>query len=200
MVCQAPASLPNPTGFDGCTIASVTTSGVLLGSGTDFKVTFFVGDASAEVAIAAPATAILQAEPSGIVGNTTGTIITLTYINGNGQPVADVQLVGSCAVDAGDGLISIPVGGSPGVTDVNGQTTARIVAQNMNDIFCPPAEPGTPTTGTCTFTTATGEPTAVVTLTGVSQRWELRSVRAHVHDAARLTLRKAARLAAFLLS
>jgi hypothetical protein len=152
----------SPTGFDGCTIASVSTSGVLVDAGGDFKVIFSVGEATAEVMITSPSAAILQAVPSAVLGNTTSTTITLTYISGGGEPVADIQLTGDCEVESGTGLITIL--DPPGLTDVNGQTTVRLSA--AVDAFVCPGETETGAMGFCEFTTAAGDPTVQVPVIG----------------------------------
>jgi hypothetical protein len=111
--------------------------------------TFTVGDTSATAPITASGDLILLAKPSVLGGN--GGVVTLTLLNGNGTPVPGVQLTGTCE---NAGLAS-----GPGVTNSAGQTTANISA-NLN-------QPNNPGTGSCTFTTATGSPTAKVTLKGI---------------------------------
>jgi hypothetical protein len=72
-------------------------------------------------------------------------------LNGNGTPVAGAQLTGTCT-NAG-------IGGPIPVTNASGQTTAAVVA-DLNI-------PNSPGTGSCTFATASGSPTATVNIVGV---------------------------------
>jgi hypothetical protein len=80
--------------------------------------------------------------------------VVLTLLNSNGTPVPGVQLVGTCTGDPSIGLKS-----GPGVTGADGSTTAVIQAA-LNGIHAGK-------TGSCTFTTSTGSPSAVVTLQGI---------------------------------
>ena len=166
----------NATGSGGCTVALVRTFGVL-DEATDITVTFSVNAGScsdptlcnAVVEIAAPANSILQAVPTVIVGDTTGTTINLTYLSSGGEPVSGIQLTGFCELDAGDGVIELE--SFPGVTDANGQTTATVSTAGIDSFFCgyPTGEQipvPTPGVGTCTFTTGTGEPTVDVAVMG----------------------------------
>ena len=151
--------LDTPTGVNGCTVASVQTSGVVpsgTGQGaTTPRVRFSAAGLTDTVDILAGAL-ILQAIPSAFSGDGAGTV-TLRLLDGSGNPVSGVQLTGSCEADAPGSLSLIQ---PPGVTNAQGETTARIQAEGFNTID------EEPPTGECTFTTATGTPTAIVTWTG----------------------------------
>ncbi|HRQ63778.1 MAG TPA: hypothetical protein PKZ76_02745 [Xanthomonadaceae bacterium] len=139
------------TGPGGCTVAAVTTTGVL--PGTEAQVIFSAGGAQAEVDIVV-GQMILQATPSAFVGS--GGTVTLRLITSDGSPVPGVQIVGSCTASGG----TIGISSGPGVTNENGITTA-LVAANLNT--CGP----NPGSGTCTFTTAAGTPSATVSFQGI---------------------------------
>ncbi len=144
----------NITDSSGCIVTSVKTSGIAAsGSGSAGPtLTFSAGNASASAPITASGGLILLANPSACGG--TGCTVTLTLLNSNGTPVSGVQLTGACTGDSSIGLVS-----GPGVTDSSGSTTASITA-NLNGINAAKS-------GSCTFTTATGSPTATVNLQGV---------------------------------
>jgi hypothetical protein len=147
--------LDTPTGANGCTIASVTSTGVTPGGDTTPRVRFFFGALSVTVDILA-GQLILQAIPSSVFGDGLFTI-TLRLIDSGGNPVAGVQLTGEC--ESGGATLGIVQ--QPGVTNAQGTTTATVRAEG----FLTFGE--TPPTGTCTFTTATGEPEATVTFNGL---------------------------------
>lgn len=153
----------NATDADGCVLALVTTTGIPAGSGEDNALVFSAVGASAEVEITSPENAILQLIPSAIIGDGTNTI-TIRYLDEGGNPIEGIGITGTCMVESGDGTIIITT--PPGTTDVNGETTARITT-NVNSFFCPPDEPPEQTTGSCEFTTATGDPTAILPVTGI---------------------------------
>ncbi|MDJ0656910.1 MAG: hypothetical protein QNJ40_22305 [Xanthomonadales bacterium] len=146
----------NPTGADGCTVAQVETSGV----GTDADdglLNFFTGEASDDVVIAPPNSAVLQAEPSFIVtgGGTATFTITLRYLS-NGRPVSDIGISGECEITSGTGGII----DQPELTDANGEATSRISVFLNDGTFG--SEVGS---GSCTYTAADGTE-AVVDLQG----------------------------------
>ncbi len=143
-------TVPDLTGANGCVATTVVTTGIAAATGTDGpSLTFSVGDAFKKVPIVASGNLILLANPSSLGGS--GGEVLLTLLNGNGTPVPGVQLVGTC-INAG-------LASGPGVTNAQGQTTATITA-NLDGF-------GSAGTGSCTFTTNTGSPTATVTLQGV---------------------------------
>ncbi len=155
----------NATGGDGCVVAVVETSGIPAGSGSmEDVLTFSAIDSSANVMIVAPNNAILQLIPSAILGDGT-TTVTIRYLDEGGSPVEGIGITGSCTIDSGPGTIIIT--DPPGTTDVNGETTARVTTV-VNGFVCPPSMPNPEaSTGTCEFTTATGDPTATLMVTGI---------------------------------
>ncbi|HEX7917268.1 hypothetical protein [Rudaea sp.] len=159
----------NATGADGCVIASVFTQGIAGtssgggsggGSSGTPTVTFVAAGYSAgsKASVAIPITAsgdlILKAKPSALPG--TGGPVTLTLLSGNGAVVPGVQLtVQGCTGN------TVGVTSGPGVTGADGSTQAIITANLDSDSASTP-----PGSGSCTFTTATGSPTATVNLQG----------------------------------
>lgn len=150
----------DPTGPDGCTVATVTTTGVVqpgTGGGTTTpQVRFFVGALFDTVTITV-GQQVLTAVPSSFVGNGTRQIL-LTLLDAGGNPVPGVQLRGTCTPGAGT---SLAIGNIP-VTDANGRSITTITAQGFEVIG------STPPTGTCRFETLTGTPFAIVTATGIN--------------------------------
>ncbi len=153
----------NATGSDGCVLALVTTTGIPAGSSGDNSLVFSAVGTSAQIEITAPENAILQLIPSAIFGDVS-TNVTIRYLDEGGNPIEGIGITGMCMVGTGDG--SIIITSPPGTTDVNGETTARITT-NVNSFFCPPADAPATTTGSCEFTTATGDPTAILPVTGI---------------------------------
>lgn len=145
--------VPQATDASGCVSTTVMTTGITggsSGSGTSGpSLSFTAGNTTASAPIVASGNLILLAKPSQLGG--TGGLVTLTLLNGNGTPVPGAQLTGTCT---NAGIVS-----GPGVTNAAGQTTVNITA-NLNIA-------GAPGTGSCTFTTSTGSPTATVNLKGI---------------------------------
>lgn len=150
-------TVPALTDASGCVATKVFTTGVAASSGGSGGsgstgtpgLTFTAGNTTATAPITASGSLILLAKPSQLGG--TGGLVTLTLLNGNGTPVPGAQLTGTCT---NAGIVS-----GPGVTNAAGQTTVNITA-NLN-------LPNAPGSGSCTFTTSTGAPTATVTLKGI---------------------------------
>ena len=152
----------NVTDASGCVVANVSTTGIAGGSNSSASsaptLTFTAAGyapgskASVAIPIVAGGNLILMASPSALGGSGGG--VTLTLLSSNGLPVPGVQLTGTCTGD------TVSLASIPGTTNTSGQTTATITA-NL-DAY------GTPGTGTCTFTTATGSPTAIVNLKGTN--------------------------------
>jgi hypothetical protein len=140
-------TVPDVTGSSGCVVTTVATSGV--DSSGSATLTFSGAGQPAVVPIVASGDLVLFAVPSQVGGD--GGPVTLTLLNGNGTPVAGAQLVGTCTAGAG-------IGGPIPATNASGQTTAAIVA-NLNI-------PNAPTSGSCTFTTSSGSPSAIVSIVG----------------------------------
>jgi hypothetical protein len=146
--------VPDATGPNGCVATSVFTTGI---NGSDTgttapNLTFSFGAAKGSAPIAASGSLILIAKPSELGGD--GGPVTLTLLNSNGTPVPGVQLVGTCTGDP-----SIGISQGPGITGPDGSTTATIVA-HLNGVHAAKS-------GSCTFTTSTGSPSAVVNLLGI---------------------------------
>lgn len=153
-------TVPDATDASGCVETTVVTNGIAASSGTGSgsgspELTFSAGDATASAPITASGGLILLANPSSL-GGAGGTVI-LTLLNSNGTPVPGVQLTGSCQGDGSIGFAFPPP--DRGVTRPDGTTEVDISAQ-LDGV--------TPKSGSCTFTTATGSPTATVNLQGVS--------------------------------
>jgi len=151
--------VPQPTDASGCVNTTVTTTGIAGSSGGSGgggssgspTLTFsVVGVTPAVVPIVASGDLVLLANPSFILGD--GGNVTLTLLNGNGTPVPNAQLTGSCGAPLGI-TSTIPV------TNAQGMTTVSISGDMNGD--------GDPKTATCTFTTSTGSPTATVTVQGI---------------------------------
>lgn len=155
------------TDSTGCLTAQVTTEGIAGtssgsggsgGSGSSGTPTLSFaaagyaagGPGSVSIPITAGGDLILLASPSALPGN--GGNVSLTLRSSNGKAVPGVQLSGTCTGNT----VSLQSG--PGTTDANGQTSATITA-NL-DAY------GKVNTGSCTFTTGTGSPTATVNLSG----------------------------------
>jgi len=155
------------TGPDGCVVANVSTQGIAgsssgggSGSSSGTPTLTFVApgySAGSSGSVAIPINAngdlILLVSPSALPG--IGGNVTLTLKSSNGKPVSGVQLTGTCTGK------TVSLSSGPGTTGDNGTTSATIAA-DLNAY-------GTVNTGTCTFTTATGSPTATVNLTGVDR-------------------------------
>jgi len=155
------------TGSDGCVTASVYTNGIASSSGGSgssgtptltFSAPGYGPGSTGSVAI--PITAggdlILQVSPSALGG--LGGPVTLTLLTSNGKPVPGVQLKGTCTGD------TVNLSSGPGTTGSDGKTGATISA-NLDGYL----KGGTPVaagSGSCTFTTASGSPTAIVNLKG----------------------------------
>ncbi len=162
------------TGFDGCAYGVAGTSGVdsidineagfiFNSSGIQCRPVLFdpatgayngPADQAPLCMIVDQGVALLTASPSAFFRSGTAEI-TLTLYDGNGNLIEGVPLTGSCQSDGG--IISISDG--PGVTDENGQTTVTVYFSL--DGF------GTSYSGTCTFSTADGDPSTVVTFEGL---------------------------------
>ena len=154
----AQGTLDNPTGFDGCTIARVTTSGIPAGT-DDFMITFAAGGATATVDVRATDDAILTVQPSTILGdNLLGREVIIRYVDSNGNGIEGVRITGVCESDIG----AVNLLEEPGVTDENGETTAVVTISEL-DAICPEDQPGE---GECVFTTAAGDPEAILTVRG----------------------------------
>ena len=157
----------NATGPNGCVVTSLTTQGVIPGGGTAGEedgliIVFSVGSASDTVVAVPSGSASLSVAPSRVVDQFQGPIstrVTLTLRDAEGNPISSVPLSGQCA-DAGDGVVELLSG--PGITDINGETSALI---GINLFDC-----NAPVVGEfqCTFTTSSGSPVGTFTAVGLS--------------------------------
>jgi hypothetical protein len=143
------------TGRNGCTTATVTTAGVA-NSVQAPAITFFGVGGSSTVTVVPPTVSFLQAFPSAFFGGNGGPI-RLRLFNGNGEPIPGVLIVGQCQASGGGQLqLTTP----PGVTDSNGETTATVLAINLD-------QPQGAASGTCTFSAAGGTPQTTVSFQGI---------------------------------
>ncbi|WP_395643763.1 hypothetical protein [Rudaea sp.] len=151
------------TDSTGCVVATVTTQGIASSGGSGgssgtptltFVAAGYAAGSSASVAIPinAGGNLVLLASPSSLGG--TGGNVSLTLLSSNGKPVPGAQLTGTCTGD------TVSLDSGPGTTDSNGRTSASISA-NLNNY-------GSAGSGSCTFATASGSPTATVNLKGVN--------------------------------
>jgi hypothetical protein len=142
------------TGGNGCTVASVTTTGVT----QDGATVSFSAVGQTETVDIEVGTLILTANPPSLLG--VGGLITLRLVDATGAPVPGVQLTGSCT-STGDGFISTePANGETGVTDANGEAVFGIFTDNIN-------QAGTPNSGSCTYEAPGGEPNVNVPVQGI---------------------------------
>ena len=152
------------TGNNGCAYGLASTSGVDSIALGDAGFTFNSAGVSCTLpenfALEGPicmfvdqGVALLNASPSAFFRTGTGDI-TLTLYDGNGNPIEGAALVGTCESDGG--IISIIDG--PSVTDANGESTVTVrwALDDYNNAY----------SGTCTFSTADGDPSTVVTFQG----------------------------------
>lgn len=151
---SGPGFAPVPTDNTGCAVLQVTTSGVLEEGGD----IVFSGAGASDTVEVVTGGLILTAQPSLFVGG--GGTTTLRLVDSGGTAVSGVQLTGSCEIEGGGTLTTVPASGTSGVTDANGEARFTIVATGINTI-------GEAGGGTCTYTTAAGTPEAVVTIQGV---------------------------------
>ncbi len=171
-------NVATPTQADGCTMATLSSQGVLLS--TDINIDFFAGttliplggcstadDACDTVRIegAALNSQQLIPIPPRFVGDQANAIITLRLRSSSGQPIEGTQILlqgDDCSISGGDDNAQIIVLEEPGITDVNGETITRIRVTGLN---------GCDSGGeaTCTFSTASNlatAPRATVIFTG----------------------------------
>ncbi|TDR22440.1 hypothetical protein [Marinicella litoralis] len=151
--------MDNRTGADGCATGLADATGIIGDvDGTGFV--FNAGSLSCIneeggvcIEIGDPGAIYLSATPQFHFTNGLK-VIDLHLFGGNGQGIPNVPLFGSCESTGG----TLTVTAQPGNTDENGMAIANVNASlsGINEFF----------TGTCTFTTGTGEPEAIVEFTG----------------------------------
>lgn len=144
------------TGTSGCTTATVTTAGVANQVQAP-SITFFGVGGSSVVNVVPPTITFLQAFPSSFFGGNGGPVV-LRLFNGNAEPIPGVLITGVCTATGG---AQIQLQQPPGVTNAQGETTARITAINLD-------QPQSAANGTCTFTAAGGSPSTTVTMQGIN--------------------------------
>ena len=155
------------TSAPGCVDTLVNVSGLPPtgegGSDGGATLTFSFDTATADVTVIPPGAAALLVEPSVISDSNLAFInrlINLTLIDGSGQPIVGTQLLGECETDEG----VLEIAQSPGVTDQDGETTARVLVGLAG---CGTDGGTYPRLGTCTFTTNTGSPVGVLQAFGI---------------------------------
>ena len=136
----------------GCTVAEVSTSGMLEDQGGT-QLVFSSGGLADTVSFTFQ-TLVLQARPGAMLGSGGGVMLTL--LDGSGHPQPGFQIFGTCTSSGG---ATVWIERGPGITDADGRTTAVISAQNLNQIKGSGS-------GECTFFTADESATATVTLEG----------------------------------
>ncbi len=154
----------NATGSDGCTTTTARTIGITTniaeggfqfnagGIGCKDRIDGFLLPVCLEVTSSNGG--VLNANPSGF--STSGQKqITLTLYDGSGNLVEGAAISGTCN-SSGGGSLSITSG--PSVTNASGQSTVIVLA-SLDDI-------GSGNTGTCTFATASGNPSVIVQFSG----------------------------------
>lgn len=144
------------TGPSGCTTATVTTGGVV-NSVQAPTITFFGVGGSAVVNVIPPTISFLQAFPSSFYGGNGGPVV-LRLFNGNAEPIPGVLITGVCTAEGG---AQIQLVQPPGITNAQGETTARITAINLD-------QPQGAASGSCVFTAAGGSPSTTVTMQGIN--------------------------------
>ena len=157
-------TLDQVTGADGCAFGLASTIGVLPGDNTnDLGFNFFSGTLTCDLENSAstvcmevvpPTNGVLNANPSSFLGSGTVNIV-LTLFDGSGQPIEAASIQGSCE-QVDDGSLGIISG--PTATNANGQSSVT-VSVSLD-------APDGGLNGTCTFETATGDPSVDVNFTG----------------------------------
>lgn len=153
--------MTNRTGANGCATGLASVTGVIeADNSTGFifnvgSISCITEDSEFEVCIrvASPGAIYLSASPA--FHNTSGVkIISLFLFDGNGVGIENVPLFGSCQSSGGELRVQV----QPGPTDANGMATANVFSalDGINESF----------SGTCEFTTGSGEPTATVSFNG----------------------------------
>jgi hypothetical protein len=152
------------TGVDGCASGLASTSGVIPSTGTgDLGFNFFAGTITCDpnnsagttcMVVTPPGNGVLNANPSSFIGR--GSVaITLTLYDGSGQPISGASIQGTCTQVSGGSLGIIS---GPTVTNSNGQSSVT-VSVSLD-------APMGGLDGTCTFSTASGDPTVDVNFSG----------------------------------
>ena len=154
--------MDSATGMDGCAYGIATTTGVVPGSGSpgfNFNAAGITCDTETSntencMDVLAPENGVLNANPSSFLGRGIITI-TLSLYDGSGNPIQGAPISGSCdSVDGG----SLSINSGPSLTNSNGNSFV--------DVFVALDAPGGGLSGTCTFATASGNPSVDVHFSG----------------------------------
>jgi len=150
-----PGAVGSLTGRDGCTVASVNTTGVTQAGG---RVAFSAVGQTVDVTIEV-GTLILTATPPSLLGG--GSVITLRLVDASGTPIPGVQLTGSCTSLGGATVTTEPAPNTTGVTNANGEAPFSIFTTNLN-------QANTPGSGVCTYRVPSGTPSTTVNVQGIN--------------------------------
>jgi hypothetical protein len=150
---QSSGPLPQATGGNGCVLAPVTTNGI---TGTGARVTFSANGASTDVNIVAAGSPVLQASPTAFIGDGNHTV-NLRLLDGAGNGLAGRAISVQCTGTGTTAIVSVAQ--PPTVTDANGNSTAVLSAQLMD-------QPGGGALWRCTFSLGGAQPTAEVQIRG----------------------------------
>lgn len=152
-------TVPRPTGPNGCVTLQVTTSGIQGGTGEPRLEFTLAGSGAQPVRVnIVVGTLILQAIPSSVVVQGEAVIpITLRLLDAGGNPVSGAQLAGSCTSTGPAATLNL---GAIPPTDADGTAVVSVTASGFTAF-------GTQPSGTCTFRTASGTPSAEVRFIGI---------------------------------
>lgn len=164
----------SPSGFlnqatdaNGCSIATIVTDAITpdLPDETLPRILFSVGSLVQTVTVQAPNPAELFAVPNAFIGGSRTETVTLTLLDAVGGPQNGVQVdFLECREEGNINSNISPLGNlvaAPGITDVNGQTTATIQVSGLS--ACDVADIKSVF---CFFAGPAGEPTSVVSFVG----------------------------------
>lgn len=148
--------LPRPTAANGCVTVQATTAGIQANAGEP-RIEFSIGGDPVKVNISV-GTLVLQANPSAVFVQGEGTFgITLRLLDASAGPITGAQLAGSCTATGGAARLSL---GAIPATNADGEAVVAVTANGFTGFGSLPS-------GTCTFRTAAGTPTAEVRFVGV---------------------------------
>ena len=146
--------LSDLTGLDGCTVGSVTTSGlpVSAADGNSGQVVFSGAGATSDPVDFIVQISALQASPSSVGINCTGdlpTTIAVRALGPDGSALPGVEISATCSASGGDGA-ALAIDPSSATTGANGSATFVVTASGFVSTDDPPSLG----TGQCTFTSA----------------------------------------------
>lgn len=159
---QTAGIMNNATGMDGCAYGIATTTGVTPGSdnpGFNFTAGGITCDLESSnnencMDVLAPGNGVLNANPSSYFGRGS-VVITLTLYDDSGNPIEGAPISGTCEQVDG-GVLNIFNG--PSITNENGESFVSVLV-GLD-------APGGGLSGSCTFATASGDPSVDVYFTG----------------------------------